>query len=305
MQSILAGSGLRRRRARHLAGLLLQSSRERIVECADGVRLLAHVTAPRAANGRTAMLLHGWEGSAESSYMLSAAARLWDEGYRIIRLNLRDHGDSHHLNRGIFHSCLLDEVSDAVAWAAAEYPGEAMHLVGFSLGGNFALRIAARPDGPALRRVAAVCPVLDPVETMYALDGGLPLYRFYFMRKWRRSLEKKARAFPDSYDFGPLSRFRSLQEMTGFLIARYTDFPDLMTYLRGYAITGERLRELRVPSTLLVADDDPVIPVAGLERIARPAALQVHRTRFGGHCGYIADSRMQTWLDDYLAQVLA
>ena len=38
----------------------------------------------------------------------------FDADYDVARLNLRDHGDSHHLNDEIFHSCRIAEVVGAV-----------------------------------------------------------------------------------------------------------------------------------------------------------------------------------------------
>lgn len=301
VQAALASSAWRRRLVDAEAGDLITATEDLIIECQDGVRLLAQHTPAGQPNGKLAILLHGWEGSSQSLHVVSAADRLWRAGFRIVRINMRDHGDSHHLNRGIFHSCRLDEMLDAARWVRDSFPGEALYLGGYSLGGNFALRIATA-IGPSLglAAVAAVCPVLDPEETMVALDSGSVLYRHYFLSKWRRSLERKAEAFPSDYDFGSLSRFRSLREMTEFFVTRYTEFPDLSSYLRGYAITGERLAPLAVPGFILLADDDPVIPAGSAARLARPVGLTIDRTRWGGHCGYLRDYQLHTWSDDYL-----
>ena len=253
-----------------------------------------------------AVLIHGWEGSSRSSYMVSAAGRLAQAGFRVVRLNLRDHGDSHHLNADLFHSCRLDEVLNAVAVLHRRFPRERLYLGGFSLGGNFALRIATRapaPWGSAIEQVAAVCPVLDPRATMVALDQGLLHYRLYFIRKWRRSLELKREAFPALYDFGELERFSTLRGMTDYFVCNYTEFPDLESYLHGYAVTGGRLAGLEVPTEILLADDDPVIPVRDVAGLARTPALTVRRSRYGGHCGFIADYRLSSWLDEYVARV--
>jgi predicted alpha/beta-fold hydrolase len=301
LQAALSNSVWRRDRVLGDASGLLAASESLLIECPGGVRLTAQHTPAIEPTGRVAILLHGWEGSAGSLHVVSSGNRLWQAGFRIVRINMRDHGDSQHLNREIFHSCRLTEMIDAVRWVRERFPGELLHLGGFSLGANFAMRIAAA-DGPALglARVAAVCPVLDPEETMLALDSGLLIYQQYYLRKWRRSLARKAELFPADYAFGNLSRFRSLRDMTDFFITRYTEFPDLLTYLRGYAITGDRLAGLAVPSSILLADDDPVVPVTSVARLARPATLSVHRTRWGGHCGFLADYRLRVWSDDYL-----
>ncbi len=296
---------MRERFIRRDADCLLERSVAEIIDCGDGVRLLAMHTAPQGQTGRLAVLIHGWEGSAASMYMVSAAARLLRGGYRVVRLNLRDHGDSHHLNEGLFHSCRLAEVRNAVAALQRRFPHERLYLGGFSLGGNFALRIAAQAPAAGLRieQVAAICPVLDPRETLRSLDEGLAYYRLYFIRRWRRSLQRKRAVFPTLYDFGRLKRFRTLRDMTEHFACNYAGFPDLDTYLRGYAVTGERLSRLEVPTEILLADDDPVIPARGADALARTPALSVRRSRHGGHCAFIADYRLRSWLDEYLAWV--
>jgi hypothetical protein len=303
VQAALANSAWRRKRVLGEADSLLAATEDLVIECSDGVRLTAQHTPAREPNGGVAVLLHGWEGSSGSLHVVSGADRLWREGFRIVRINMRDHGDSQHLNRGIFHSCRLDEMLDAVRWVRDRFPGEPLHLGGYSLGGNFALRIAiAGGQDLKLARVVAICPVLDPEETMAALDAGSVIYRRYFINKWRRSLERKAEAFPDDYAFGALSRFRSLRDMTEFFVTRYTEFPDLVSYLRGYAITGERLAGLQVPASILLADDDPVIPAESASRLARAPNLTIDRSRWGGHCGFLLDYQLRAWSDDYLVR---
>ena len=115
---------------------------------------------------------------------------------------------------------------------------------------------------------------------------------------------KKSDAFPARYSFGQLRSFTNLTDMTAYFVSRYTDYPDLYTYLNGYALTGERLAGLQVDSTLLLADDDPVIPVEGLADMHIPAALRVQRTAHGGHCGFLQDLHLRSWLDRFVLDEL-
>lgn len=234
--------------------------------------------------------------------MLDTGALAHRLGYDVFRLNFRDHGATHALNEGLFHSCRLDEVVSAVARIAELHPAPRTVLIGYSLGGNFALRVAALAPrmGLALDRVVAICPVLRPHSTMEALERGLWIYRRYFLRRWRRSLLAKAAAFPALYDFGPLERFRTLTETTAYFVERYTEFPDLDAYLNGYSLTGDRLAGLEVPARMIVAEDDPVIPVADLAALARPPALEITRAPGGGHCGFVEDFFLGCWLDRQL-----
>ncbi len=183
------------RAVRSRAHALQAAAREEILDCGDGIRLHGvYSPHPRAGRG-LAILIHGWHGTADSAYLLSAGAHLFARGFSVFRLHLRDHGPSHHLNRELFNSARLPEVVAAVRRITGLHPHEHTFLGGFSLGGNFALRVAlaAPAAGIALERVVAVCPVLDPARTMEALERS-PVYHEYFRRKWRKAAAAEAAA---------------------------------------------------------------------------------------------------------------
>lgn len=307
VQSMLASTAWRRRRVLRRAAPLLAAARELLLECGEGVRLQCFVSRAPQPNGRSpVVLLHGWEGSAEAYYVLSLAARLFEQGFDIARLNLRDHGDTHHLNRDLFHSCRLPEVVGAVGALQAEFAPQPLQLTGFSLGGNFMLRVGAqaRAAGLRLSGVIAVSPVLDPPATLAALQGGIPGYERYFVNKWLRSLRRKQAAWPEHYDFGAIGRMRDLKLMTAELVRSHSEFETLDEYLNGYGITGERLAHLEVPSHIFTSLDDPIIPAAGLAQLARPPALSITVTRYGGHCGFFERLRGPTWLEQRILAML-
>jgi len=299
LQSMLASTSWRRGRILRQSAPLLAAAREVLLDCGENVRLQCFISTPAHDTPVPVVLLHGWEGRADSLYMLSLARQLFERGFEVVRLNLRDHGDTHHLNRELFHSCRLPEVIGAVAAVQRLAKGRPLRLVGFSLGGNFMLRVAAQAAaaGLNLARVVAVSPVLEPAETLAALQRGMPGYERYFVRKWLRSLRKKQQCWPDTYDFTRLGRLRDLKLMTAELVRSHTEFASLEAYLNGYAITGERLASLEVPTSILTALDDPIIPSSGLAKLARPPALSLTVTRYGGHCGFFDDLRGPTWLE--------
>ncbi len=299
-QSVLASLKLRRPLVRRRARSMLAAAESHILDCGGGVRLQGWFSGHGGEGRDLVVLFHGWEGSVESLYLLSAAGRFFRRGFDVFRLNFRDHGPTHHLNPGLFHACRIDEVVGAMAAVQDRFPRPRTFVAGFSLGGNFALRTAVRAADAGIRlaAVAAVCPVLDPVHTMHVLETGWSPYHRYFMKKWRRSLREKRRRFPHLSDLTDLARFRTLREMTDFFAPRYTGFPSGEAYLKGYAITGDRLAGLHRPSLMLLSADDPVIPIGDLAHIARPPALTVETTRYGGHCGFLAGWGLRSWAED-------
>lgn len=307
LQTLLASAGPRKYLLKRRAKSLTASARDTILQCGDGIRLHGLYNPRSEDNDRLAILLHGWEGCAESSYQLSTAWSLWNAGFDVFRLHLRDHGPSHSLNPELFNSTRLQEVIDAVGEIQRLFPHRLTFLAGHSLGGNFALRIAARApaEGIHLDRVAAVCPVLDPLRTMDALENGSPIYHHYFVRKWKRSLSTKLQHFPE-LDYGDsLLSMQSLGEMNAYFVPRYTDFEDAESYLRAYALTGDTLANLQVPSHLITSLDDPIIPADDLARIARPPCLTVETTSRGGHCGFLKNWRMEGWIDQRFVEIFS
>lgn len=311
LQSILPSLPFRRPAIERRARTVRAASRPLVLDCGDGVRLLGLHAAPPAgvpiAAPRLAVLLHGWEGSADSLYLLSLAQILHARGFDVVRLNLRDHGGTHALNRELFHSCRLPEVVGAVQRLQSLFPQHRLMLAGFSLGGNFCLRVGARAGavGLEIARIVAVCPVLDPATTIDALESGPSVYHQYFMLKWRRSLRLKQEAWPGVYDFGEMIGDASLRSMTERMVLKHTEYPDLASYLSGYAITEGVLESLAAPTALITAADDPMILERDLARLARPASLELTVTPRGGHCGYMDALRGPSWIDRRIAFELA
>jgi uncharacterized protein len=313
LQTMLGSSPWRRRRGAELLAATGAVHVDHMVDGGEGVRLQGvHSVVPGVEPRGLALLLHGWEGSAESSYMRLTAAHLLRRGFAVFRLNFRDHGDSHHLNEALFHSNRIDEVVHAACDVGRRLlpAGTPLVAAGYSLGGNFALRLALRAPaaGLALARVAAVCPVLDPAETMAHMERGWRVYLRHFENKWRDSLQRKRALFPQKHDFDDRTLKLHMRELTEWLVQRHTNFGSLDAYFDGYSIAGERLARLQVPVEILMAADDPVIPLAEFRALVLPPGARLDITAHGGHCGFVRNAHMdgfgEAWVAERLAETL-
>lgn len=151
---------------------------------------------PKAAAKTLVVLIHGWEGSHESSYLYGLSCALHRAGHALFRLNLRDHGTTHHgLNEAMFHSARMAEVLDAVRQAQAlDGAGRELVVIGFSLGGNFALRVGLQGPAAGLkpRLCIGVSPAVNPGSTLRAIDEGPKFVHRYFLDKWRKTIDRKS-----------------------------------------------------------------------------------------------------------------
>ncbi len=302
LQTILASSSLRAWGKKSLC----DAARETILTSSGGDRLLGFYSPQLSEKSRgLVVLLHGWEGSVASTYMLCTGNALFRRGYDIFRLNFRDHGDSHHLNQGIFYAVLLEEVFQAVHRLCSESTGIPVFLTGFSLGGNFALRIARKTlETPIanLRHVAAVSPVLNPAESTARIDR-YPLIRMYFLKNWLKSLNKKQKLFPAIYDFSDIASLKTIQAVTDQLLQKYSDFDSASDYFREYSLLKNALKDLPVPTTLITAADDPIIPVEDFYKLELSPRTQLVIQAFGGHNGFIDGFFLRSWYEQRLADL--
>lgn len=306
LQTVLASSFLRRAAVR--PGLAaLEDHDVQILTCGDGVRLEVLRSLPTGAPKRgRAICIHGWEGCAESNYMVATASQLLRSGYEVLRLHLRDHGATHHLNHDVFHSNRIAEVVDAVELLALEEPEQPPVIVGFSLGGNFGLRVAlaAPRRNIPLAAVVAVNPLISPQKTMLRIDGRFSVYRDHFAEKWRRSLRKKQAAFPELYDFAAVEKIRSITAMTDYLVQRHTEYPTLEDYLDGYFLGEDRLAGLDVPALLITAANDPVVAIDDFRSLKASSAVQVEVHEHGGHCAFFSSLGLQSWIEHRIVAAL-
>jgi hypothetical protein len=294
--------------ARNRGAVMVAAARELVLEVEGGVRLQGFYSPQPGGNSKgLVLLIHGWLGQANASYNIAIGEFLYQHGYSVFRLNLRDHGETHHLNPGIFRGDLLDETFAAARQIAGLEPDRPFYIIGSSLGGNFAARLAWRHGNtplPNLVHTLAINPPLDPYHTTEQIDRAPAFYLAYFRRKWRRSFSRKQAVWPHLYNFSQVLAARTCMAMTEAFIP-YTPYPDARAYLASYALTPAMLAGLQTPLTIITAADDPIVPVSDfLPFRSLTPYLQIHIQPYGGHVGFIDLFPFRRWIGQAALSVL-
>ncbi len=267
-----------------------------VVDPADGSRVLCHCHWQREpARQLTLLLVHGLEGSSESRYILGVAARAWDAGCNVIRMNMRNCGGSEELTPTLYHSGLSGDVGAVVLHFAERFSLQRVALVGYSMGGNMVLKLAGEwGRRPPLCAVAAVCPAIDLAPGADALHEPLNRgYEWRFLRGLTARYAHKAKLFPGIYasprQIGPID---SIRQFDNKIVARYWDFRDADDYY--YRAASARVVEgIAAPTLILCAQDDPFIRLLPETRAKLLANAHVTfvETSHGGHCAYLSRDR--------------
>jgi predicted alpha/beta-fold hydrolase len=265
----------------------------RIFRVAPDARVLAHCHWQRDRRSRPTLLaLHGLEGSSLAHYMCGIADKAWAAGFNVVRLNQRNCGGTEHLSVTLYHSGLSADAAAVLEELAAEgLP--AFCVVGYSLGGNLALKLAGDygPDAPAyLKAVVAVSPVMDLPRCVAALEHrSNAVYQWNFVRNLKTRMRRKVAAFPDRFSAEPLTRVRTVRDFDEAYTAPHFGFRDAADYYhRASALrVGARIG---VPALILSAGDDPFVPAVsfGDPAITGNRRITTLVTGHGGHCAFVA-----------------
>ena len=262
---------------------------------ADGSRVLCHCHwQPEPASQLTTILVHGLEGSSDSRYIQGVAARAWSAGFNIVRMNMRNCGNTDTLTPTLYHSALSSDVGAVVDYFAGKFGLKRVALVGYSMGGNLVLKLAGEwGNRPPLVAVAAVCPAVDLAPGSDALhEPRNRIYEYRFLRGLMRRFRRKVALFPNRYQTTGIGPIRSLREFDDKIVARYCGYRDADDYY--YRAAGARVVDrIAVPTLVLYAKDDPFVRILPETRAKLQANQHVDlvETDHGGHCAFLSRDR--------------
>jgi predicted alpha/beta-fold hydrolase len=265
-----------------------------VVDPADGSRVLCHChwqDGPERSRRLTLVIVHGLEGSSDSRYIQGVTARAWAAGMNVVRMNMRNCGNTDELTPTLYHSGLSGDVGAVVQHFTARFGLERVALAGYSMGGNLVLKLAGewRRRQPVVA-VATVCPAIDLAASADALhEPANRMYEWRFLRGLIRRFHRKATLFPARYQTQGTGPIRSIREFDNKIVARYCGFRDADDYY--YRAASARVVDrISVPTLILCAQDDPFIrllPETHSALLANPS-ITLMETRHGGHCAYLS-----------------
>lgn len=275
----------------------LPPAQARLFEVEPGTRLLARCHwQPEPRHAPVLAVVHGLEGSSESGYVRGLAAAAFGAGFSVLRLNQRNCGGTERLTPTLYNSGLSGDFRAILFELAEKDQLPRIFFAGYSMGGNLILKMAGELGAaapPALRGVCAICPTLDLSACVDAIaQPGNWLYQRHFVRALKARLRRKARLFPGQFERNGLRRVRTVREFDDVITAPHSGYRDAVDYYdRASALRV--LAGIAVPTLILTAQDDPVVPFSSFAtpEIAANPRIELVAPQSGGHCAFISSSR--------------
>ena len=235
----------------------------------------------------------GWLGHKDSKYLIPLADLLHINNFDIVRIHPIDHGDTEHLNKDFFRATDIQTLIEAVEFIGNKYQNNEIHLIGFSLGGNIALRISACESINFLKSTVVISPVIDPEISMRAMDNTSWILKKYFVNKWRRTLRRKMRLHNISNVEESL-RYKDLEKMTEFFTKNFSPHKNVKELFAGYAITQDTINQIKNNTLIYSSVDDPCVPIKPLCSLDQTNNVKFKPQQYGGHCGFIDDFKFNS-----------
>jgi len=261
----------------------------------DGDRLVIHDDEPERwiTGDRIVILLHGLCGCHGSPYIRRTTQKLRRLGVRVIRVDMRGFGDSELISRSHLHGGCSPDLQSVVGFVQKLSPLSKISLVGFSLGGNVVLKALGewgKIAPPEVDSAVAVSPPIDLIRCSWNLrQGGNRIYEKYFMRRLRIRLARRRRLVENLEDSGVSPIPDRLVHFDDQFVAPVFGFKGARDYYESCS-AGPLLQHVHVPTIILTAKDDPVVPFEMYDRFPMSSFIELVATDRGGHLGFIGQT---------------
>ena len=273
----------------------------------DGDYLALEVTTPKdwKKTDPTVLMIHGLCGSHKSPCLVRLAKKLRAKNIRAIRINLRGCGTGRGKARRFYHAGQSDDIFEALKFILSQTPESEVTLLGFSLGGNITLKLAAElsiANLKLLKKAIAINPPVDLLSSVTLLaEPQNRVYEKYFIKLLREDIDFRYQTFSDinRVDFPGHLHFHDFDRL--YTVPEY-GFKDSIDFYKR-ASSKYLIPAIDFECNILFSEDDPIIKIQDFENFLMPKNVHLYRTKKGGHIGYLSmpgKSRGIHWLDNVI-----
>lgn len=293
-----------------LAGYLLprpkelhQTSLHKIPVSFSDTLVACENRAPEEKAAGVVLLLHGLGGHADSPYMLRVAGKFLRQNWITFRLNHRGAGQGRGLARQLYHAGRSEDLLPVLRLIAEKHPEKPLIIIGFSLSGNMLLKLLGEQPETMPQNLCGALAVSAPIK----LAAGAAaiskkrnwLYDRRFIRLLKDTLRERETDFPD-FPRLVLPENLNLYGFDQIVTAPLGGFASADDYYQKCS-AHQFLGNIRVPTVLLAAVNDPFVPHEIFADLPDNPWLQCHFTPSGGHMGFISAKRTpfgdHRWMD--------
>ncbi len=255
---------------------------------------------------------HGLEGGSGSNYVRTLMSQARERGWHGVAMNHRGCSGEDNRRLHAYHSGWTVDLDFVVRTLAARDPERPIFIAAYSLGGGIVANYLGRraTEVPPQVRAAFLCSVpflLTPCSEQ--IERGVSrMYLRHFLQSLRAKARRKALVYPGRFELKAVMRARTLRQFDAAFTCPISGFRSVEDYYE-QASCGPHLNRIRVPTFILNALDDPLIPEHGAPRTLAEGspAIRYVQTEHGGHVAFVhrdkdwLGTQIFAWFDHFLA----
>lgn len=268
----------------------------------DGDTLYGMLSTPPfwTSSEKTVVLIHGLGGGHTSNYMIRISRKLYQKGYRTMRINLRGIGPDAAIAHRPYHGGSSHDLLQVVQALKKQTPHSPIVLIGFSLGGNIILKLAGELEERAdslIEKTISICAPIDLAQTTLSLSKGINrLYHNYYIQGLKRLGQRWIGNLP----------IRSIIDFDDAVTAPLWGFRNAFDYYQ-QSSSCHSLPKIRHPCHLIFAADDPFVDYRAALKHPLYPAVKIWLSRHGGHMGFWGWAGREHgcyWIDRFLLELV-
>lgn len=287
-----------------------QTSHQRI-ELTDGDFIDIEWLEPQSLpNAPVLLLLHGLEGSIDSTYIQGLLKVSQTEPWNTVVMHFRGCGKEKNRLPRSYHSGETEDLQEVLEAIKSAHPDSKIMVTGFSLGGNVLLKyLGEKKDSSLIDYAASISVPFLLGEASKQLDKGFSkLYRNRLLAELKQKFVRNFDIYSEKLKLSKnhLTEIKTFYDFDDKITAPLHDFTGADDYYKRCS-SRQYLTDIKTPTLILHASDDPfmtkdVIPTE--QELSQSVTLELSSK--GGHVGFVSglfpwqtkyyiDARIPSW----------
>jgi predicted alpha/beta-fold hydrolase len=255
------------------------------------------------------IVLHGLEGSIDSSYARGMLAAINKKGWRGVFMHFRGCSGEHNLKDRSYHSGETGDLRFLVDTLRKRHPDATLSAVGYSLGGNALLKyLGEYKDDSQLKAAAAVSVPYTLSNSAAKLEKGFS--RIYQRHLLNRLVNKTLSKFQDRQapvDIANINKLNTFKSFDHHITAPIHGFKSGDDYYE-QSSSRQYLNGITTPTLLIHSRDDPFMSVDAIpDQDDLSDSVTLELSNHGGHVGFVSGDapwHAKYWLEQRIPEFL-
>ena len=247
------------------------------------------------------IVLAGLEGKSRSMYARSTITHFNNQGWDALGLNYRGcSGEPNRLLRG-YHMGASEDVKVTVEHAIKKYAYEEIVLVGFSLGGNLALKYAGEEGHSLPKQIKSIVSFSAPMDLQASEERMNCWYNWHYVKWFMLTLNWKANRKKRQYT-DALKSYKGFFMSGNFIYfdTHFTAPANGFSSVEAYweeSSCRPHLENIPIPTLIIAAKNDSFLSenCYPIEAAQSNPNLHLEIPETGGHCAFIRYFNEKVW----------